>query len=65
MRSLKLLCIAAVVTLSAMIATTPRDTAMANSAAVTNYKQAVTKRVDAWSARFVTGKAITPLLPMK
>jgi hypothetical protein len=51
MTNLKLLCLAAAIAVSAMIGTAARDTAMADSAAVTNYKQAVAKRVDQWSAR--------------
>jgi hypothetical protein len=51
MRNLKLLCLAAFVAVSAMIGAAARDTATAESAAVTNYKQAVTKRVEQWNAR--------------
>jgi len=51
MRNMKLLCLAAFVAISAMIGAAARDTAAADSAAVTNYKQAVTKRVEQWNAR--------------
>jgi hypothetical protein len=50
MRRLKLICFVAVVAASAMMGATTRDAA-AESAAVTNYKQAVTTRVGAWSTR--------------
>jgi hypothetical protein len=51
MRNLKVFCLAAVVAISAMIGSAASGTAMAESAAVTNYKQAVTKRVEVWSNR--------------
>jgi hypothetical protein len=51
MTSLKLLCLAAAIAVSAMFGIATYDSAMADSAAVTNYKQAVTKRVAAWSTR--------------
>jgi hypothetical protein len=50
MRTLKLLCLTVVFAGLVMIGTTTRH-AEAESAAVTNYKQGVTKRVEAWSAR--------------
>ncbi len=50
MRISKLLCIATIFAGLVMIGATTRDAA-AESAAVTNYKQAVAKRVEAWSAR--------------
>jgi hypothetical protein len=49
MRILKMLCIAAAVAASTIGAATTE--AAAESAAVTNYKQAVTKRVEVWGAR--------------
>jgi len=76
MRTAKLLFLAAAVAVSptigsavigsAVVGTAMIGPAMADSAAVTNYKQAVTKRVEAWGTRMAKlsddlGKAMTDL----